>query len=294
MVESVETDRANPALAWWRLTRAGNALIAGAAAIIGAYLTARSVTIVDAVWVALAPMFIVAAGNIHNDLLDLATDRINHPDRPLVSGAISLRTATTVMSLGYVAGLMAAASLSSFALTIAGVVVLGLTLYNHRLSRKRLVGNIVVAIMGALPILYGGISFHGLSDSRWVIAGAAAAIAFWVHLARELLKDAIDCEGDAAAGRHTLAVVQGTGFTVRLGALAMLLAAVTTVGVGLTGWLSLIFLIGSAVTVIPALLLGAGQCLSRPEIPNASLWASWLKVTMLAGLVWIILGVTIP
>jgi len=293
VVEHAESHTPGTAHAWWRLTRAGNALIAGAAAIIGAYLTGRTVTVIDAIWVSLAPMLIVAAGNVHNDLLDLPTDRINHPERPLVAGVISLRTATTVMSIAYVAGLIVAASLSSFALTIAGMVVLGLTLYNHHLSRKRLVGNIAVAIMGALPILYGGISLHGLSDSRWIIAAAAAGIAFWVHIARELFKDATDVDGDIAAGRQTLAVVQGTRLTVRLGAFAMLLAAVTTVAVGLTGWLSMIFLVGSAVTVIPALLLGAAQCLGRPELPNAALWSSWLKVTMVAGLVWIILGVTI-
>lgn len=294
MVTGDDTVRANRTYAWWRLTRAGNAIIAGVAAVVGAYLTDGNVTVINAIWVSLAPMFIVAAGNIHNDLLDIATDRISHPDRPLVSGAVAIRTATTVMSLAYVAGLMAAASLSSLALTLAGIVVLGLTLYNHRLSRQRLVGNLVVAIMGALPILYGGISFHGLNDPRWVIAAAAAGIAFWIHIARELFKDAVDYEGDIAAGRRTLAVTQGIRFTVRLGALVMIVAAAVTVGVGLTGWLSMIFLIGSAVTVVPALLLGAAQCLGRPEIPNASLWSSWLKVTMIAGLVWIVLGASLP
>lgn len=294
MVNSETSLRTNDPCSWWRLTRAGNALMAGVASVAGAYLTDKGVTIIDAIWVALAPVCIVAAGNIHNDLLDRAADRINHPGRPLVTGTISLKTAITVMSLAYVAGLMAAASLSSLALTLAGMVVLGLTLYNHRLSGKRLIGNIVVAVMGALPILYGGIGLHGLTDARWMIAGAAAGIAFWVHIARELFKDASDREGDIAAGRQTLAVAQGTRLTVRLGALAMLVAAAATVAVGLTGWLSLIFLVGSAVTVVPALILGAAQCLGRPEIPNASLWASWLKVTMLAGLVWIILGVSVP
>jgi geranylgeranylglycerol-phosphate geranylgeranyltransferase len=294
MVANETTHQSDGPHSWWRLTRAGNAIIAGAAAIVGAYLTDRSVDFAYAVWVAFAPMFIVAAGNIHNDLLDLATDRISHPDRPLVTGAISLRAATTVMSVAYVAGLIVAASLSSFALTIAGVVVLGLTIYNHRLSRKQLIGNIVVSAMGALPILYGGISLHGLADPRWIIAASAAVIAFWIHFARELLKDAIDVEGDIAAGRRTLAVLQGSRLTIRFGAFAMLIAAALTVWLGTTGWLSTIFLIGSAFTVIPALLLGAAQCTGRPEIAPASLWASWLKVTMLAGLVWIVLGVAAP
>jgi geranylgeranylglycerol-phosphate geranylgeranyltransferase len=294
MVAESAVARGIDPLEWWRLARAGNAIIAGVAAVVGAYLTDRSVNLGDAVWIALAPMFIVAAGNIHNDLLDLATDRISHPDRPLVTGAISLRSATTVMSFAYVAGLIVAASLSSLALTIAGVVVLGLTLYNHRLSRKCLIGNILVAAMGALPILYGGIGLRGLDDPRWTIAGTAAAIAFWLHMARELLKDAVDVEGDIVAGRHTLAVVQGSRFTIRLGALAMLIAAALTLYLGVTGWLGMIFMIGSGATVLPALLLGAAQCLGRPEVPNAALWASWLKIVMLTGLIWLVLGSLLP
>jgi geranylgeranylglycerol-phosphate geranylgeranyltransferase len=282
----------SPISAWWRLARGHNAIIAGAAAAIGAYLTGRRFEFILAYWVPLAPVFIAAAGNIHNDLLDLATDRIGHPDRPLVTGRIKVKAATTAMTVAYVAGLIAAASISFIALTIAGVVVLGLTLYNHRLSRSTFLGNVAVAGMGALPILYGGLCWSGLYDWRWKIAAGAALVAFWLHLARELLKDAVDAEADTPAGRRTLPSVYGTRRTIRLATLAMIIAAGCIVWLGLTGWLSTIFLVGAAVTVIPALLLGAGQCLSRPEIPNAHLWAGWLKVTMLAGLVWLVLGVS--
>jgi len=45
------------------------------------------------------------------------------------------------------------------------------------------------------------------------------------------------------------------------------------------------------VTILPALLYGAAQCWWRPELPIASLWAGWIKVIMLAGLVWMVLGI---
>ena len=50
-------------------------------------------------------------------------------------------------------------------------------------------------------------------------------------------------------------------------------------------------LFGICVTVLPALLLGAAQGWWRPELPVASLRAGWIKVIMLAGLVWMLLGV---
>ncbi len=37
--------------------------------------------------------FCAIAGNIHNDLVDLKTDRINRPDRALVKGTLSISLA---------------------------------------------------------------------------------------------------------------------------------------------------------------------------------------------------------
>lgn len=281
----------NPIRAWWRLIRGGNVLLSGGAAVLGSYFTWGRLDTSMWLLVPLAPTLITAAGNIQNDLLDRIIDRLSHPDRPLVTGSVSAGAARNVMSVGYVIGLIAAAALSSLALSIAGVVVLGLTLYNLRLSRRPFVGNLAVAIMGALPVLYGGLSTAGFTNERWLLAGTATLIAFWMHLARELLKDAMDIEGDRLAGRRTLPMLLGEKATIRLGAVAMLVAAGFAILPWLTGQLGVIYLVGVLITVIPSLLFGAAQCLGRPHVAIAAIWSSWLKVTMLAGLVWMVLGV---
>ncbi|GAB4318690.1 MAG: geranylgeranylglycerol-phosphate geranylgeranyltransferase [Candidatus Zixiibacteriota bacterium] len=281
----------NRLAAWWRLIRGGNVLLSGGAAIIGVYVAGGRLDFTGLGMVPLAPILITAAGNVQNDLIDRITDSINHPYRPLVSGAISLPTARTVMNVGYIVGLIAAAAVSALALTIAGLVVLGLTLYNLRLSRHPLIGNLTVALLGALPILYGGVSIEGFAATDWILAATVALVAFWLHFARELLKDAADSEGDARAGRRTLPLLFSERLTIRLGAIIMLLAAGFSFLPWYTGRLGVIYLFGICITVVPSLLFGAAQCYGRPDIPIASLWASWLKVVMLAGLVWIVLGV---
>ena len=283
--------RPNSLGAWWKLVRGGNVFISGVTTLVGYYLVHRQIDLTTALMIPWAPMLITAAGNMQNDLRDRLTDKLSHPDRPLVSGAITPAAATTGMSILYLGGLGAALMLSSLALAIAGIVVLGLTLYNYRLSRGVLAGNLAVAIMGALPILYGGLCTTNLEILRLPVVGAASLIAFWLHLSRELLKDVIDIEGDRTAGRRTLPMIIGEPLAIRFGALTMIVAAGFVIWPAVINLFGVLYIFGIAITIVPSLLFGAAQCWFRPVIPIASIWASWLKVIMLAGLVWMTLGV---
>jgi geranylgeranylglycerol-phosphate geranylgeranyltransferase len=179
-------------------------------------------------------------------------------------------------------------------LVIAVVVVALLNLYNAKWSRLPGLGNLAVSFMGALPIIYGGASTHPAASSRLEIPAAAALVAFWLHLARELLKDTVDIDGDLAAGRRTLPILHGPVAVMRVTALTMLIAAVCAFWLGTTGWFTSLYMFGICVTVLPALLYGAAQCWLRPEQPIAARWTAWLKVIMLAGLVWMVLSMRIP
>jgi geranylgeranylglycerol-phosphate geranylgeranyltransferase len=283
-------------LAWPRLIRLWNVLLSGAAAVVGAYLTSGRIDMSAWLLISLAPMLITAAGNIQNDLDDLEIDRLNRPDRPLVTNAIRPAHAKSIMVLFYFAGLVTAGILGWIPLIIATMVVVLLNLYNASWSRLPGIGNLAVSLMGALPVIYGGVSIEAASPTRFMVEPllvpfSAAVIAFWLHLSRELLKDTVDIDGDRASGRRTLPILYGCVAAMRIGALAMLMAAAASLWLGTTGLLGPLYLFGICVTVLPALLLGAAQCWWRPFTPIASLWAGWLKVIMLAGLVWMLLGI---
>jgi geranylgeranylglycerol-phosphate geranylgeranyltransferase len=276
---------------WLSLIRLGNVLLSGAAAIVGAYLSTGRTGIVTWLLIPIAPMLITAAGNIQNDLCDIEIDRLNRPDRPLAAGAIRLRSANWTMVLMYLGGLIAAGILGPMSFVLAALVVGLLIVYNISWSRLPGVGNLAVSLMGALPVVYGGACATTASPASLLIPAAAALVAFWLHLARELLKDTIDVEGDRAANRRTLPIIFGHATSMRLSALIMLTAAGCALWLGTTGWLNPLYMFGICVTILPALLYGAAQCWWRPELPIASLWAGWIKVIMLAGLVWMLLGV---
>ncbi len=179
---------------------------------------------------ALAASLVCGAGNISNDILDLRIDGINRPDRVLVRGLLTVpfarRLAFTCNLLALlVAGFVGVAA-TGF---VAGAIVL-LMVYNHYLKKVMLVGNIAVAALGAL-IFITGAAVAG-KGSLLQLPGPliASVFAFLMNLARELLKDIEDVEGDRAEGVVTLPQVLGATRTQALACLIWLfLVSVTFV-----------------------------------------------------------------
>ena len=158
---------------------------------------------------ALSAALIGGAANSLNDVLDLDIDRINRPARPLPSGLVSVMTARLLWGVGTLFGVALGASVSTTHLALALGAVGLLVVYNVFLKRVLLVGNLVVAFVIGLAIVYGG----------WAVGPPAPALvgagfAFLTMLAREIIKDVEDVEGDATAGARTLPLVYGTSVAV--------------------------------------------------------------------------------
>jgi geranylgeranylglycerol-phosphate geranylgeranyltransferase len=145
-----------------------------------------------------------AAGNVINDICDVAIDRVNRPRRPIPAGAVSLRAAVAE----YVALVAAALFIAVFlpdevrAWIFAWVILLHF--YSTRFKRMYLVGNAVVAAVAGSGFLLGA---HAGGD---VAAGAIpAAFTFAFVVGREIVKDTDDIEGDRASGARTFPIVSG-------------------------------------------------------------------------------------
>ena len=189
------------------LARPRNMAIAAAGAALGA-LVSMPETSNPPAWTTLAGAAamaaLVAGGNADNDLLDLAADAVNRPDRPLPSGAVSPARARAVAAAGYLLAVAVALCVSlPHALLVAGLGTL-LLLYNRLLKGVAVAGNVAVALLSASPLLW--VSWPAPSRAQW----GAALLGFFLTLPRELAKDLEDAEGDAKAGRRTLPVLLGT------------------------------------------------------------------------------------
>ncbi|TMI29001.1 digeranylgeranylglyceryl phosphate synthase, partial [Candidatus Bathyarchaeota archaeon] len=108
----------------FRLARPVNCLMSAVGVGIGGIAAVGS-----AAWGDLAlPLLLAAAaaaaftagGNALNDIFDRETDRINHSDRPLASGQLTLGTARAFAVSAFVIAAVLAAFINPFALLIVG------------------------------------------------------------------------------------------------------------------------------------------------------------------------------
>ncbi|HUU46651.1 MAG TPA: UbiA family prenyltransferase [Acidobacteriota bacterium] len=277
-------------VAWWHLIRGGNALLSAVAGLIGLYLTGGDLQSLAALSATAAPLLIAAFGNIDNDLCDLPLDRLWKTYRPLASGAIGTVAARRVAVVAALLGLIAAGVSGTAPLVIAFGVLALLAVYNRRLSAVPLVGNVAVAVMGGLPILYGGLCARSTGADALAVAAFGAVIAFWLHLSREILKDVLDVAGDGVMGRRTLAIVLTPETATRWAALPLIPAGAFALWLGTGDWLGILYIFGVSLTVIPTLLIAAAQCAFNPHEMVALRWTVGLKLVMLGGLIWMILG----
>lgn len=197
-----------------RLVRFGNTAVSFVGTVVGG-VAARGVGIAlsETVWAylilaAFSTAFVTAGGNIVNDLLDQESDRVNHPDRPLVTGEISRRSAQ-FLAAGLLGGSVVLAIPVAVHEPLVGVLLaaalVALLSYEFRFKAVGFGGNLLVAFLTGLVFLYGGAA-----------TGVPLAVlpfgfmAFFATLSREVIKDMEDLAGDV--DRSTLPRVRGLGF----------------------------------------------------------------------------------
>ncbi len=196
----------------FRITRPLNSLAAGLAAIV-AYLIATG-TIVPAVLLLFAVVALVTgAGNVINDYFDVEIDRVNRPDRPIPAGQVSLPAARAFAATLFLGGILVCLFTSALCIAIAIINSLLLIGYAARLKRTPLFGNIAVSYLAASMFLFGG-ALDGLQGLSRVLP--FAVMTFFAMLARELVKDAEDVDGDRASGAVTIPIRYGIPATMYL------------------------------------------------------------------------------
>ena len=248
--------------------RAGNLGVSFVGTVVGG-LVARGagVSVPLSLWVFLvlagiSTALVTAGGNVLNDLLDLEGDRVNHPDRPLVTGEVSVRTARGLAAGLFVLGAVIVIPVALAEPLVAVILVVAVALllgYEFRFKQVGFGGNLVVAFLTGMVFLYGG-----AAAGNPVILLPFAAMAFLATLSREVIKDMEDVAGDVGRRtlpqRHGLGVASATARTAAIG--GIVLSAVP-----LAWFVSLV----SGVGIIYVVLVGAADAVfgvSIWHLPN--------------------------
>ena len=189
---------------YFQIIRPVNVIIAAFSIGVGAVIAGPLQPFISVVAACLSGGLITAAANTVNDVFDLEIDRINKPNRPLPSEAMSLREAKTFSLILFVAGICCAFLINTTAFLVAVFFSVLLYFYSACLKRMVLWGNLVVSFATAFAFIYGGIA---VGHPEYAIY--PALFAFCMHFAREIIKDIEDLKGDSHGNAKTLAVVYG-------------------------------------------------------------------------------------
>ncbi|MES2679142.1 MAG: geranylgeranylglycerol-phosphate geranylgeranyltransferase [Bacteroidota bacterium] len=229
----------NKVIAFFKLIRFENLIMIGATQFLLRYFVLQKIFQLNNIefelndglfyLVVLSTILIAAAGYIINDYFDVRTDLINHPDTVVVGKTIKRRMAIilhiTFTFLGIVLGTYAALKTGYLRLTIFHITAAFLLwVYSTQLKKRLLVGNIVVSLLTAavafMPLVYemgvmqklnpGFVFTHRhMLFSCFKITFIFSLFAFITSLAREIIKDIEDYEGDKATGGMTMPITWG-------------------------------------------------------------------------------------
>ena len=277
-----------------RLMRPVNAVICGLSVICGGivggkplegvaalYSNTLSPEIIRIISAAVSASLILSAGNVYNDVCDRTTDSINMPERPLPSGIIEPGTAALFAVFLAIAGLVCAIPLGGAGFSVAVSATALLWLYDTKLKGVPLAGNAVVAFLGGLAFVYGGIAGHAVTRSL-----LPAVFAVLLHFGREVIKDAADVQGDRSAGIATVATVRGIDAAIRIAVVVFILLAVTVTLPYLFGYFDMKYMIFIMLGVWPA-LFSPLRDKSETNLRRISLA---LKIIMPVGIIAVLAG----
>ena len=175
-------------------------------------------------------LLIAAGGNIINDYFDVKADKVNKPEKLIVGKLIQKRQAIFLhWMLNGVAFLMAI--VISIYVKSSSIVLIHLAsinllwFYSLYFKKKPFLGNFVVALLtGMIPILvivYFEVlnnfnkPFSAFHEDSWSVElnynfiYILALMAFIQNLAREILKDVEDIEGDKKIAATTVPMILG-------------------------------------------------------------------------------------
>jgi geranylgeranylglycerol-phosphate geranylgeranyltransferase len=228
---------------------------------------------------------LVAAGaNAINDAFDIDIDRINRPDRPLPRGVLTQNDARKMWLIVSITALGINLFLNSVVLLIVVLSIALLYFYSARLKRTVLAGNLVIGLMTGMAFIYGGVVV-----GRMERAVVPAIFAFLVNLARELLKDVEDMEGDRREHAVTLPIKYGVIPALVLATASLLVLTSATIAAAIFALYHSAFLyivlIADCLMCVSIILMWRDHSSTAMRRVNTI-----LKISLIIGLISIIAG----
>ena len=201
----------NQIIKYFIIIRPLNVVLSGITVLIASYLLSQINNYMTII-IALIVMLSCAAANIINDLLDIKTNRINAPTRPIIiEDNIYFTNKIIIMLVGIISIviILSIIYLHYYAKIFFFTIILLIMIYTPILKRIPLIGNITISFIISSVFIFSEITFtYKINILCW-----PALLTFLLTLIREIIKDIADIEGDKISGINTFPVIFGITIT---------------------------------------------------------------------------------
>lgn len=234
----------------------------------------------------LVVVFFTVGANVLNDYFDYQTDKINRPDRLIVTGVITKEQALYFSLISFIVGVYFALRLNYNSQIISlGISLPLLFLYNAKIKNYPLIGNIIVSLIIGLSFIYAGFVFENVKPLI-----VPSLLAFGLTLIREVVKDIADLKGDETIGARTLPIVIGKQKAIYFCTILSILLSIAAFTLFLNGYYNFYYGVFLIITVEIPLGVVVISLLNKPHIETAKKAAKLLKFCTLGGLFSIYIG----
>jgi 4-hydroxybenzoate polyprenyltransferase len=259
----------------------------------------------------LSVILIAAGGYIINDYFDVKLDSMNKPDKVIVGKYYTMKSIfnlyLVVNSIAILIAVFVLLKTSIVSLFFVMPLAIGaLWFYSTSYKKQGFIGNLIVGLLAAMvpifPALYE-IPFVNAKYNDYLIetglnlqiiiawTGTFSIFAFLLSVAREIIKDAEDIEGDSIVFRNTLPIRTGAIIT------KLIINAFILVVIGLIAYLfwnylrinnngtfDYVTLLYFIVLIIAPLIITAGIIFIANNKKQFHLASILVKCVMLAGI----------
>jgi geranylgeranylglycerol-phosphate geranylgeranyltransferase len=223
-------------------------------------------------------VFFIGAGSMpFNDYFDWEIDKLNHPNRPLSSGIFKPIFGLQIGIIFFIIGLILSLLINYLCFIIATIAIFLIIIYEIAYKNKTFIGNIIVAFTTAISFTYGGAIIGELIKPTFF-----TLISFLIFLAREIIMDVRDFEGDKIT-RITLPIRVGRKPAAYFASILIIISMILLFLPSYLGIFSNNWYIYSAVPV--ALITVYSIIILYKNINNAGKTSNILRITMAAGLI---------
>jgi geranylgeranylglycerol-phosphate geranylgeranyltransferase len=223
---------------------------------------------------------------ILNDYFDIEVDKVNAPERPLPSGAVTPSDAIWLAVAASILGLATALVLGYRALILAFILWVISFLYNWRFKQSGLPGNLIVCASVALSFIFGALSVDKLGNN---VVWTFSLMAFFLDLGEEIAGDAMDMEGDRKRHSRSIALSRGKPFALTISLMLWSIVVLLSLLPYFMNWMGISYLVIILITDIILVFFSIRLVKSQtPEAGRKAMRGIYMGATL--GLIAFLLG----